>query len=63
MAQKHSTVRNGKRLVWHTEKLWALSARLAPFEIEIAAIGERALRQLPPQAWISRLPKGSTSAR
>lgn len=40
MAQKHSTVRNGKRLVWHTEKLWALSAHLVPFEIEIAAIGE-----------------------
>ena len=40
MAQKHSTIRGGRRLVWYTEKLWALAARLVPFEIEIAALEE-----------------------
>ena len=40
MPQKHSTIRNGKRLVWYTEKLWAQSQDLSPFKIEIASIKE-----------------------
>ena len=40
MPQKHSTIRNGKRLVWYTEKLWTLSDGLSPFEIEVSSIKE-----------------------
>lgn len=38
--QTHSTVRGGRRLVWHTERLWALSADLEPFELRIDAVPE-----------------------
>ena len=40
MPQKHSTIRDGKRLVWYTEKLWILSGDLSPFEIEVSSIKE-----------------------
>ena len=40
MPQKHSTIRDGKRLVWYTEKLWRQSRDLPPFEIEISSIKE-----------------------
>ena len=40
MPQKHSTIRNGKRLVWYTEKLWMQSRDLSPFEIDISSIKE-----------------------
>ncbi len=40
MPQKHSTIRDGKRLVWYTEKLWNQSRDLSPFEIEVSAIKE-----------------------
>ena len=40
MPQKHSTIRDGKRLVWYTEKLWMQSSGLPPFEIEVSAIKE-----------------------
>ena len=40
MPQKHSTIRNGKRLVWYTKKLWILSGDLSPFEIEVSSIKE-----------------------
>ena len=37
---KHSTVRNGRRLVWYTERLWRLAAGLRPFDVEIETIAE-----------------------
>jgi len=40
MAQKHTTVREGKRLLWYTEGLWQKSKNLIPFEIEISSIEE-----------------------
>ncbi|MCY3682561.1 MAG: chromosome partitioning protein ParB [Gemmatimonadetes bacterium] len=40
MPQKHSTIRDGKRLVWYTEKLWMQSRDLPPFEIDISSIKE-----------------------
>ena len=40
MPQKHSTIRDGKRLVWYTEKLWILSRELSTFEIDISSIKE-----------------------
>lgn len=40
MPQKHSTIRDGKRLVWYTENLWAQSANLSPFEVEVASFKE-----------------------
>lgn len=38
--QKHSTIRNGKRLVWYTENLWIRSHGLSPFEIEVSSVKE-----------------------
>lgn len=38
--QKHSTVRDGKRLVWYTEQLWSHARALTPFEVELASIRE-----------------------
>ena len=40
MPQKHSTIRDGKRLVWYTEKLWKKTSDLSTFEIEVSAIKE-----------------------
>lgn len=40
MPKKHSTIRDGKRLVWYTENLWARCEKLSPFEIEVASIKE-----------------------
>ena len=40
MPEKHTTVRNGKRLLWYTERLWELSKDLEPFEIEVEGIAE-----------------------
>ena len=40
MPQKHSTIRDGKRLVWYTEKLWNQTSDLSTFEIEISSIKE-----------------------
>lgn len=38
--QKHSTVRDGKRLVWYTERLWSHAQSLTPFDVELASIRE-----------------------
>ena len=40
MPQKHSTIRDGKRLVWYTEKLWNQTSDLSPFEIDVSSIKE-----------------------
>ena len=40
MPQKHSTIRDGKRLVWCTKKLWMQSRDLSTFEIDISSIKE-----------------------
>lgn len=40
MPEKHTTVRDGKRLLWYTEGLWKKAERLIPFEVEIASIKE-----------------------
>ncbi|NNE65864.1 MAG: hypothetical protein HKN33_04800 [Pyrinomonadaceae bacterium] len=37
---KHSTVRNGKRLIWKTERLWDLARDLEPFEVEVESFRE-----------------------
>ena len=40
MPGKHTTVRDGKRLLWYTEGLWRRAESLTPFDIEIDAIRE-----------------------
>ena len=40
MPETHTTVRDGKRLLWYTEGLWKKAEQLVPFEVEVAAIGE-----------------------
>ncbi len=40
MSHTHSTIRDGKRFVWDTERLWSLSASFPPFEIEVDSIRE-----------------------
>ena len=40
MTERHSTVRDGKRLVWYTERLWSLARDLEPFEKRINEIPE-----------------------
>jgi len=43
----HSSVRDGKRLVWYSDSLWRLAADLPVIEVELDAVnawtGERAL--------------------
>jgi hypothetical protein len=38
--QTHSTIRDGKRLVWYTENLWAKARLLVPFEVAVSSIKE-----------------------
>ena len=38
--ETHSNTFNGKRYVWHTERLWKLSASFVPFEVEIDSFKE-----------------------
>lgn len=40
MRQKHSTIRDGKRLVWYTEQLWSKARSLTPFDVELSFIRE-----------------------
>ena len=40
MAEKHTTIRDGKRLLWYTERLWQLAADLTPFELALSEIPE-----------------------
>ena len=40
MPEKHTTVRDAKRLLWYTEGLWQKAESLTPFELEIASIKE-----------------------
>jgi hypothetical protein len=40
MTQKHTTIRNGKRLLWYTERLWREAESLEPFELDISSIKE-----------------------
>ena len=40
MPQKHSTIQDGKRLIWFTERLWKLAANLEAFEIKVEKIAE-----------------------
>lgn len=40
MPQKHSTIRDGKQLVWYTENLWIQASDLSPFEIDVSSIKE-----------------------
>lgn len=39
-AEKHSTMKDGKRLVWYTERLWSQARALKPFEIDLSSIRE-----------------------
>ena len=47
--EKHSTIRDGKRLVWYTEKLWLKTRSLVPFEIELSSI-----RELDQDCWFGQ---------
>ena len=40
MPETHTTVRNGKRLLWYTEGLWKQAEQLVPFELEVASVKE-----------------------
>ena len=40
VADTHSTIRDGKRLVWYTHRLWTEAGSLVPFEIELSSIKE-----------------------
>ena len=40
MAEKHTTMRDGKRLLWYTERLWELAASLEPFEMALEDVAE-----------------------
>jgi hypothetical protein len=39
-AGKHTTIVDGKRLLWRTERLWRLAAGLQPFDVDIESITE-----------------------
>ena len=38
--ERHTTIRDGKRLVWYTDNLWSKARALAAFDVELASIGE-----------------------
>ena len=38
--EKHTTIREGKRLLWYTERLWELSKNFEPFYISLDEITE-----------------------
>jgi hypothetical protein len=38
--ERHTTIRDGRRLVWYTENLWRLARSLAPFDVELSDIRE-----------------------
>jgi hypothetical protein len=38
--ETHTTIREGKRLLWYTERLWELSKELTPFRISLHEITE-----------------------
>ncbi len=38
--ERHSTIRNGKRLVWYTENLWSKASELRQFDAELSSIKE-----------------------
>jgi hypothetical protein len=38
--KKHSTIRDGKRLVWYTQRLWSEASTLNPFDLELSSIQE-----------------------
>ena len=40
MVEKHTTIRNGQKLVWYTKRLWRESADLPQFEILVSDIQE-----------------------
>ncbi|MDT4855300.1 hypothetical protein FQZ97_896460 [compost metagenome] len=39
-AEKHSTIRDGKRFVWYTERLWSEAQTLTSFEVDLSSIRE-----------------------
>ena len=51
--ERHSTIRDGKRLIWYTENLWSKAKSLVPFEVELSSI-----RELDEDCWFGagRLP-------
>lgn len=38
--EKHTTIRDGKRHLWYTERLWELSKEFTPFWISLNEIAE-----------------------
>ena len=40
MPERHSIIRDGKRLIWLTEELWEKARDLEPFEIRVSEIRE-----------------------
>ena len=51
MPEKHTTVREGKRLLWYTAGLWKKAEQLTPFEIEVASI-----KELDENCWFGSTP-------
>ena len=51
MPEKHTTVRDGKRLLWYTKGLWKKAEQLTPFEVEIASI-----KELDENCWFASRP-------
>jgi len=50
-AEKQSTIRDGKRLVWYTERLWSEARTLKPFDIDLLSI-----RELDQDCWFASGP-------
>jgi len=49
--ERHSTLRDGRRLIWRCERLWELAAELEPFELaldEIAGLDQNCWFDEPP---------------
>lgn len=40
MDERHTTIREGKRLLWYTKRLWRLAEYLQPYEISLDEIPE-----------------------
>lgn len=40
MTQKHTTIRDGKRLLWYTDQLWDQAEGLEPFDLELTSVKE-----------------------
>ena len=40
MAERHTTIRDGRRLIWQTKRLWKLADHLVPFDLDVSSVKE-----------------------